>query len=183
MRIVAGKWRGRALRAPKGMAVRPTSDRVREAIFDILGESVDGAAVLDLFAGSGALGLEALSRGSSSAVFVESDPAAFGVLGTNIASLGAAEAECLHMDFRQALRRLRARSTRFGIVFLDPPYGKGLAAYSAADLVRAGILQPGCTVVVEEAFRAPDAAFPAGWELSVDRRYGDTRVTMFRVPS
>lgn len=183
MRIVAGKWRGRTLRAPKGLAVRPTSDRVREAIFDMLGGRVEGAAVLDLFAGSGALGLESLSRGSSSAVFVESDPAAFGVLQKNIDSLGAAEAEGHLMDYRQAIRRLRARSTRFGIVFLDPPYGKGLAAESAAGLVRAGLLQPGCTVVVEEAFRSPEASFPADWELTVDRRYGDTRVMMFKVPS
>lgn len=183
MRIVAGKWRGRTLRAPKGLAVRPTSDRVREAIFAMLGEGVAGTAVLDLFAGSGALGLESLSRGASRAVFVESDPAAFGVLQKNIESLGAGGAEVHLMDYRQALRRLRARSIRFGIVFLDPPYGKGLAADSAAGLFRAGLLQPGCTVVVEEAFRAPEAAFPAGWELSVDRRYGDTRVMMFRVSS
>jgi len=180
LRIVAGKWRGRTLRAPKGLAVRPTSDRVREAIFDILGGRVDGASVLDLFAGSGALGLEALSRGASQAVFVESDPTAFGVLRKNIESLGAGEAESHLLDYRQALRRLRARSMRFGLVFLDPPYGKGLSADSAAGLSRAGLLQPGGTVVVEEAFRAPEAAFPEGWDLFVDRRYGDTRVMLFK---
>ena len=183
MRIVAGKWRGRSLRAPRGLAVRPTSDRVREAIFDILGERVDGTAVLDLFAGSGAMGLEALSRGASQAVFVESDPTAYGFLQKNIESLGAGEAEGHLLDYRQALRHLRARSIRFGLVFLDPPYGKGLAADSAAGLSRAGLLQPECTVVVEEAFRAPEAAFPERWKLSVDRRYGDTRVRMFRVSS
>jgi 16S rRNA (guanine966-N2)-methyltransferase len=156
---------------------------VREAIFDILGDRVAGAAVLDLFAGSGALGLEALSRGASRAVLVESDPVAFGVLRKNIESLGAGEAEGCLLDYRQALRRLRARSMRFGIAFLDPPYGKGLAADSAARLSRAGLLQPGGTVVVEEAFRAPEAAFPEGWAPSVDRRYGDTRVMLFRVSS
>ncbi|HSL91736.1 MAG TPA: 16S rRNA (guanine(966)-N(2))-methyltransferase RsmD [Candidatus Limnocylindrales bacterium] len=181
MRIVAGKWRGRPLRAPKGLAVRPTSDRVREAIFDILGGGVEGASVLDLFAGSGALGLEAISRGASRGVFVESDPAAFGFLRKNIESLGAGEAEAILLDYRQALRRLGARSMRFDLVFLDPPYGKGLAADAAARLSRAEIVAPGGTVAVEEAVRTPEAAFPEAWELSADRRYGDTRVMLFRV--
>lgn len=181
MRIVAGKWRGRPLRAPKGLAVRPTADRVREAIFDILGEGVAGASVLDLFAGSGALGLEALSRGASRGVFVESVPAAFGILQKNIASLAAGEAEAFLLDYRQAFRRLRARAIRFDLVFLDPPYGKGLAADAAEGLSRAELVEPGGTVVVEEAARSPDALFPEGWSISADRRYGDTRVTLFRI--
>ena len=163
--------------------MRPTSDRVREAIFDILGEGVAGASVLDLFAGSGALGREALSRGASRGVFVESEPAAFGCLRKNIDALGAGEAEALLLDYRQALRRLRARSVRFDLVFLDPPYGKGIAGASAAGLSRAGLVQEGGTVVVEEAVRAPDAAFPGEWTLADDRRYGDTRVMLFRAAS
>lgn len=181
MRIVAGKWRGRPLRAPKGLAVRPTADRVREAIFDILGEGVAGASVLDLFAGSGALGLEALSRGASRGVFVESVPAAFGILQKNIASLAAGEAEAFLLDYRQAFRRLRSRAIRFDLVFLDPPYGKGLAADAAAGLSRAELVEPGGTVVVEEAVRSPEALFPERWSISADRRYGDTRVTLFRI--
>jgi len=183
LRVVAGKWRGRPLRTPKGFAVRPTSDRVREAIFDILGERVEGAAVLDLFAGSGALGLEALSRGAAAAVLVESDPNAFAALRRNVESVEAREAEALLLDYREALRALRARKVRFDLVFLDPPYGKGMAADAAAGLCRAGLARPGAAVVVEEAFRAPEASFPAGWGLSVDRRYGDTRVIVFDVPS
>lgn len=163
--------------------MRPTSDRVREAIFDLLGAGVAGASVLDLFAGSGALGLEALSRGASRGVFVESEPAAFGCLRKNIDSLGAEEAEVFLLDYRRAVRRLRARSMRFDLVFLDPPYGKGLAGAAAAGLSRAGLVGPGGTVVVEEAFRAPESAFPAEWALSADRRYGDTRVMLFRVIS
>lgn len=179
MRVIAGRWRGRPLRAPKGFTVRPTSDRVREAIFDILGERVSGAAALDLFAGSGALGLEALSRGAASAVFVEADQGAFDILCRNIDTLGAAGAEPLRMDYRQALRRLRARGSRFGLVFLDPPYGKGLAAESAAALGRSGLLDAGAAVVVEDAVRSPDSPFPEGWETVADRRYGDTRVMIF----
>ncbi len=181
MRIIAGKWRGRSLRAPKGYTVRPTSDRVRESIFNLLGERVAGTVALDLFAGSGALGLEALSRGADSAVFVESDPEAYEILRRNMESLGALRGEALALDYRQALRRLRARGMRFGLVFLDPPYGRGMAALSAAALEKAGLLAPGATVVVEEATRTRDAVFPEGWEPVADRRYGDTRIMVFDV--
>lgn len=147
----------------------------------MLRDEISGTAALDLFAGSGALGLEALSRGSASAVFVESDPAAFAVLKRNLESLGAGNAVTLLMDYRKALRRLRARSMRFGLAFLDPPYGKGLAADAAERLSKAEMMEKGGIAVVEEAFRAPDAAFPREWTLGADRRYGDTRVMIFRV--
>ncbi len=183
MRIVAGKWRGRTLRAPKGQAVRPTQDRVREAVFDILGGRVEGTAVLDLFAGTGAMALEALSRGASSAVLVEADPRVFEVLKRNVESLGAGEAEALLADYRQALRALRAQGKRFDLVFLDPPYGKGLGSAAAGALVRAGLVAPGAVVVAEEAVRFPDEPFPRGWEAATDRRYGDTRIRVFGVPA
>jgi 16S rRNA (guanine(966)-N(2))-methyltransferase RsmD len=154
---------------------------VREAVFDILGERVSGTSVLDLFAGSGALGLEALSRGASRAVFVEMDPAAYAVLRRNVETLAAGESETWQLDYRQALRRLRARSMRFDLVFLDPPYRRGIASEAAAALCRAGMVRAGGAVVVEEAFRAPEASFPEGWALSVDRRYGETRVMLFEV--
>jgi len=161
--------------------VRPTADRVREALFSILGDRTEGARVLDLFAGTGALGLEALSRGALSAVLVESDPRAFEVMRRNVLDLGASGAETLLMDSRAALRTLRRRGSRFGLVFLDPPYGKGIAGSAAADLDGAGILEPGGTVVVEESARAEESLFPAGWERAGDRRYGDTRVMIFSV--
>ena len=181
MRIVAGKWRGRTLRAPKGHAVRPTQDRVREAVFDILAGRVEGTAVLDLFAGTGAMALEALSRGASSAVLVESEPRVFEVLRRNVASLGAGEAEALLSDYRQAVRLLRARRKRFDLVFLDPPYGKGLGSAAAGALVRAGLIGPGALVVAEEAVRVPDDPYPPGWAVAADRRYGDTRIRVFDV--
>lgn len=183
MRIVAGRWRGRTLRAPRGASVRPTLDRVREAVFDILGDRVAGRRVLDLFAGTGAMALEALSRGASSAVLVEADPRVFEVLRNNVESLGADSAEALLMDYRAAARLLRARKEQFDLVFLDPPYGKGLASASAAALARAGLVGPGAAVVAEEAFRAPDGPFPEGWETAADRRYGDTRIRVFDVPA
>jgi 16S rRNA (guanine966-N2)-methyltransferase len=181
MRIVAGKWRGRTLRAPRGMAVRPTTDRVRESIFDILGDRVPGRSVLDLFAGTGALAIEALSRGAASAVLVEPDIDAAAAIRGNLDAVGAEGAELLRMDFRRAIRRLSGSGRAFDLVFLDPPYGKGIAAQASLALSGAGMLSPGALVVVEEAARAAEAGFPGEWEISVDRRYGDTRVTVFDV--
>jgi 16S rRNA (guanine966-N2)-methyltransferase len=183
LRVVAGKWRGRTLRAPRGLAVRPTTDRVREAVFAVLGERVDGAKVLDLFAGTGAMAIEALSRGASGAVLVESFPPAVEALKANLASLGATSAVCLSMDYRKALRRLAARGETFSLVFVDPPYGRGLLERAAEDLERAGVLSPGAIVVGESAARDPEAKVPAGWVPTSGKRYGDTRVTFHEVLS
>jgi len=154
---------------------------VREAVFDILGGGVEGRAVLDLFSGTGAMALEALSRGASSAVLVEADPRVFEVLRRNVESLGAEGAEALLLDYRRAVRVLRKQRKRFDLVFLDPPYGKGLGTAAAGALVRAGLLAPGAVVVAEEAVRFPDDPFPEGWEVAADRRYGDTRIRVFDV--
>jgi len=182
VRIVAGRWRGRPLCVPRGRAVRPTADRVREAVFDLLGDAVEGASVLDLFAGTGALGLEALSRGAACAVLVESGRGALAALRRNVEALGAS-AWILPMDYRSAVRRLRAAARRFDLVFLDPPYGRGLAAAAGGEVAAAGLLAPGAVVVVEDAARAPAGDFPPGWRAVAARRYGDTLVTMFETPA
>ncbi|MBP2675378.1 MAG: putative methyltransferase [Deltaproteobacteria bacterium] len=165
------------------MAVRPTTDRVREAVFSVLGERVAGTKVLDLFAGTGAMAIEALSRGASGAVLVESFPPAIEALKANLASVEASSAVCLPMDFRKALRRLAARGETFSLVFLDPPYGKGLLERAAGELDRAGILAPGAVVVAESASREPAEAVPGGWAPFSEKRYGDTRVSFYEVPS
>ena len=174
MRIVAGKWGGRTLRAPRGMAVRPTTDRVREALFSILGDRVEGRAVLDLFAGTGALSIEAMSRGASSAFLAEPDPDAFAAMTSNLATVGAAGADTFKGDFRKAIKRLALHRRTFGLVFLDPPYGKGLAAAAAKALSGANLLPGGALVVVEEASRLGErlgrSAFP-----KVDRDDPDQR--------
>lgn len=161
--------------------MRPTSDRVRESIFNILGPRVAGADVLDLFAGTGALGLEALSRGAASAVLVEADPLAFAVIRQNVESLGAEGSELLPMDYRRALRRLAALGRRFELVFVDPPYGTGMAARAAAETAASGVAAAGATVVVEDAARSRVLDAPEGWRLAAERVYGDTRVTMFEI--
>jgi len=185
MRIIGGQSRGLHL-APLGAGdevarLRPTSDRVREAIFNLLinggyGDPVQGARVLDLFAGTGALGLEALSRGAASAVFVEDGAVALGLLRRNVALMRAADrTEVIRRD---ATRLGAVRGAGFDLTFLDPPYGKGLgeAALTAA---RAGHwLHPDGLVVWEEG-AAPPA--PRGFDALDQRRYGDTWVTILRV--
>lgn len=182
MRVVGGKWGGRTIRAPRGLSVRPTTDRVREAVFAILGDDVMGSVVLDLFAGTGAMAIESLSRGAVEAVLVESSPAALTALKGNLAALAAEGAVCLPLDFREAVRRLKAMGRAFTLVFLDPPYGKGLVGRSAGLLSRAGILAPGAVVVAERAARDPEEMLPADWTERADRRYGDTRITLYDIP-
>ena len=182
MRVVAGKWGGRTVRAPRGTSVRPTTDRVREAVFAILGDDVEGSVVLDLFAGTGAMAIEALSRGAAGAVLVESSPAALAALRANLASLEAVNAVCLPLDYRVAVRRLSAKGRAFDLVFLDPPYGKGLVGLSAGLLSHAGVLAPGAVVVAERAFRDPVETVPAEWRQRAERRYGDTRITLYDIP-
>ena len=173
MRVVAGVHGGRRLEAPPGEETRPTSDRVREALFSILGARVEGARVLDLFAGSGALGIEALSRGAAEATFVDRSPAAIRVVRGNLATLGI-EAEVVRADARAAIRTARAAARQYDLLFLDPPYRlAGRLAPVLAEAVE-GLLAPGGSVVTESDRRAP---LPLETVPLIDeRRYGDTLI-------
>lgn len=174
MRIVAGRYGGRRITAPRGDLTRPTSDRVREALFSALGP-LDGARVLDLFAGSGALGLEALSRGAAHALFVEQDRRALAVVRGNLAALGIGEdaAEVRGGDARAALRTARARDDHYDLVFLDPPYRLAPALGSELTEGLTGLLAPGARVVAEMDRRTP---LELGLPCVLDRRYGDTQI-------
>ena len=181
MRIIGGSHRGRTLRAPHGRATRPTSDRVREALFAILGD-VDGLDVLDLFAGSAALGLEALSRGAATATFVEEARPALAALEANVAALAAGDAATIvRGDARKALGRIAASGRRFGLVFLDPPYAAAERASVLAALSGHGLLVPGAWVVVEHASRDGADPAPPPLEHRFDRAYGDTTLTFYRL--
>ena len=180
MRIVAGRHRGRRLLAPPGDTVRPTSDRAREALFNILshgqlaaeGIPFAGVAVLDAFAGTGALGLEALSRGAAEAAFIEQDRDALATLRRNIAALGEdAHSRIVPGD---ATRPPRAPSA-YALAFLDPPYRSGLAAAALTALDAAGWLSPDALAVVELAARE-HLAPPAGFSLLDERVYGAARL-------
>ncbi|HVL95405.1 MAG TPA: 16S rRNA (guanine(966)-N(2))-methyltransferase RsmD [Solirubrobacteraceae bacterium] len=174
MRVIAGDHRGRRLTAPRGEATRPTSDRVREALFSILGPRVAGARVLDLFAGSGALGIEALSRGAAEATFVDSDAAAVRAIRTNLT--GIAGGTVHRQDARAFVRSAREHGRQYDLVFLDPPYRQGETLGRALSEPIAALLAPGGTVVTESDRRAP-LDLP-DLPLLDERRYGDTLIRL-----
>jgi 16S rRNA (guanine966-N2)-methyltransferase len=182
MRIVGGRLGGRTLASPRSQAIRPTADRLRESLFNILihayDDPVTGARVLDLFAGTGALGLEAVSRGAAFALFVDDAAEARALLRENIAALGLGGVTRI---FRRDATRLGPAHPvePFSLVFLDPPYGMGLAEKALVSARDGGWLAPGALIVVEEA---TDAAFmaPAGFEEVERRRYDDTEVVFLR---
>ncbi len=180
MRIIGGTDRGRRLRAPRGLGTRPTADRMRVTLFDVLGPSLAGARVLDLFAGTGAVGIEALSRGAARAVFVERDRAPLRALRANLAALGLgrARARVVAGDVLAMLPVLAASEEPFDLVFLDPPYAAaGAAERTLAGLLAHGLLAPGGRVVVQHPARGA-LAVPAGLApFREPRRFGDTALT------
>jgi 16S rRNA (guanine966-N2)-methyltransferase len=174
VRVVAGRFGGRRLAAPPGRGTRPTSDRVREALFSTLGP-IGGARVLDLFAGSGALGIEALSRGAASALLVERDPRAVAVIRANLDALGLAEPEAVVFagPARSALRNASARADTYDLVFLDPPYRSAPELGRELSGALGPLLEGGGRVVAESDRRAPlELTLP----LVHERRYGDTLI-------
>ncbi len=181
MRIVAGMHRGRTLVAPKGHSTRPTVDKTRQAIFNVLehaawSEGLEGCRAIDLFAGAGGLGLEALSRGAAFALFVETDLEARDALTRNIDALGAAaRARILPLDAARLGQRPTSQGEPFDLAFLDPPYGQGLGERALAALAAGGWLAPGALVVME---RGADEAPPhaPGYEVLDARDWGAARV-------
>lgn len=183
MRISGGEWCGRKLKVPTGDAVRPTQDRVREALFSMLMNVVPDSSFLDLYAGSGAVGLEALSRGARTVTWVEQEPRHVALLKANVAALAASgEAVCC-----EAGRWVRGpgRGRRFDVAFADPPYevarGQGFAALMG-DLAGGGVVGPGGFFVAEMP-EACDAEEVAGWALLRDRTYGHTRLALYKLES
>jgi len=184
MRIVAGRHRGRALAAPPGRNVRPTADRTRQALFNLLehgraaadGSAVAGAIVLDAFAGSGALALEALSRGAATATALERDPAVAGTIRENAARLDETARLKVVVADASAPPRAPAPAT---LVFLDPPYGEGLAPRALAALDHAGWIAPGAVVAIETGTKEALEA-PSGFETLDRRAYGRAAITLLR---
>jgi 16S rRNA (guanine966-N2)-methyltransferase len=183
MRIVAGRWRGRALQAPPGAGTRPTADRVRQGLFDALWHApwagravVESAVVLDAFAGTGALGLEALSRGAARAVFMEQDRAALAVLRANIAAL---KAEGLARVVAGDVRRPPRADAPCSLLFLDPPYGKELGPAALEALRAAGWIAPGALACLEVGREETVPELP-GWKIVAEREQGAARMIVLR---
>lgn len=181
MRIVAGIYGGRRLVAPKGRGVRPTLERVREAVFSALGERIVGARVLDLFAGTGALGFEALSRQAASVCFVESSPKSVDAIEENVAKLGVdREAfEIMAVAVEQGLSRLAKMGRQFDVVFMDPPWESGYYDETLMQLALTGIVKPGGLVVVEHSRHHEPAHVFRKLVMERNRRYGDTCVAYY----
>jgi len=182
MRIVSGSAKGRPLKGPKGPGLRPTADRVRETLFNVLGQYLEGGAVLDLYAGTGALAFEALSRGAERAVLVDSGREALGLIRENAAALGfTAQAEVIAGDALRTVLRLGKEGRRFSLVFADPPYAKKAVADLLTGIVGAGLLEEGGTVVLEHG-KHEEVPAQEGALVQVDQRaFGETRVTLYRV--
>jgi 16S rRNA (guanine966-N2)-methyltransferase len=185
MRIVAGTLRGRALVAPKGHSTRPTSDRTRQAVFNILEHAawapdLDGARVIDLFAGSGALGLEAISRGAAFCLFVETSEAARGAIRENVDTLSLfGETRVHRRDATDLGKRPAGDGAPFGLAFLDPPYGSGLGEQSLASLAEGEWLMPGALAVLERGDAEALGETP-GYELLDERSWGAARVAFLQ---
>jgi 16S rRNA (guanine966-N2)-methyltransferase len=185
MRVIAGEAHGRRLRAPRGLVTRPATARIRASIFSRLAARMDltGARVLDLFAGSGSLGLEALSRGASRAVFVDSSREAASAIRDNLRVLGLEErAEMIVGAVERAISMLAARGEHFDLVFVDAPYRNDSSAAVVGALAAHGVLGADAYVVVRQAGRAPEIS-PAGLEAINCATLGDHRIALYRAPA
>ena len=180
MRVISGTLKGKKLFSVKGLSLRPTSDRVRESVFDILQGTVEGSRVLDLFAGTGAMGIEALSRGALTTVFIENHPDSLDALRRNLAACRLEGiSEILAKGVEGGLRFLEGRRGSFEFIFLDPPYGKGLARKTMGKLAESSLLNPETIIVAEHSpAEEVEEVFPL--ERVDFRKYGSTRISFFR---
>jgi 16S rRNA (guanine(966)-N(2))-methyltransferase RsmD len=178
MRIISGTSRGRKLATPKGRSLRPTSDRVKESIFNILREETEGGIVLDLFAGTGNLGIEALSRGATKVTFVEKARHALGLIQRNLAQFGLEErSEVLPIDATRAIGILKQRGKTFDLIFMDPPYEKGLIEKTLVKLSSHQIYHRGSILVIEHHRRELLPSVAHGWNLIRQRQIGETVIS------
>ena len=181
MRIVGGSARGRTLRSVPGLATRPTSDRVRQSLFDLLGQRCDGLRILDLYAGTGALSFEAISRGAVHATLVESTRPAQAVIDRNAIELGfSPQITLVRAEVDRALGALSSRGAAFELVFADPPYALEASQKLADALAAQGLVAPGGRAVLERGKREAEPIAPQGFELLDDRAYGETMVAVLR---
>jgi len=182
MRIISGTSKGRRLVTQRGQALRPTSDRVKESIFNILGGEVEGKSVLDLFAGTGNLGIEALSRGAKRALFVEKGRQALQLIQKNLLQCGMeGRAEILPKDVNRAIGMLNRKGEAFDLILMDPPYEKGLIRKTLMKLNSQKIYHKDSILVIEHGRREPIPDIVEGWSLTRQRKIGDTLIS-FLIP-
>lgn len=181
MRVISGQARGRPLKAVPGNATRPTTDKVKEALFSIIGPYFDGERVLDLFAGTGGLGIEALSRGAGTAVFVDANPRSIEVVRRNLEATGfARQAEVYRNDARKAIRALERRGEPFHLLFLDPPYAMDNCDEMLSEMAEKGLVADGATAVVEHAAEVDYPDGFGGFARVRHATYGETALSVYR---
>lgn len=183
MRVISGTARGRKLTSFQGDNIRPTADRVKESLFSIINSNfgpLDEIAVLDLFSGTGNLGIEALSRGAANAVFVDENPRSINILRKNIDLCGFADrADVLQASAEYGIKLLSKKGKKFNLVFLDPPYNKGFVDKTLQEIARAGILEEATIVIAEHSLREIPAEKYDGLSLTDRRKYGDTEISFY----
>ncbi len=180
MRIIAGSVKGRSLKTLRGKGTRPTSDRVKESLFAILGDRVSGADALDLYAGSGSLGIEALSRGAKSATFIDNYLPCIKTIKENLCTLGlVSKGKVYKQDGIAALQLLAKRKAQFNLIFIDPPYGSKLAEKTLHTLPLYNLIEDGATVVVEHSRRVSIVRQTGGFKLKMQRSYGGTMLSFY----
>ncbi len=180
MRIIGGDLKGRKLRPIRGMTIRPTSDRLRESLFNILGDRVQNAVVLDLFAGTGALGIEALSRGARLAVFIDRYKGALSAVAENLRQCGIQDrARVVRWDMVRGLSCIRDHQPPFTLVFMDPPYERNLVAPALNHLAESRALASKSLIIVEHSAHEPAPEPPGEWRFADQRRYGKTLVSFY----
>ncbi|MFC1552710.1 16S rRNA (guanine(966)-N(2))-methyltransferase RsmD [Candidatus Latescibacterota bacterium] len=179
MRIIAGKLHGRKIKAPKGLATRPVSARIREALFNVLGD-ITGTCVLDLFAGSGAVGIEALSRGAESLVAVEKGSQQCRVIHDNLSVMGV-EARVIRSEVKTAIGKLSAAGEKFDFIFADPPYDSGLAARAVEEVFEKGIISETGVMAITVRKKEELASDSDTYTMIFDRSYGDTRLAIYKM--
>ena len=183
MRVISGTARGRRLVSFSGDKIRPTADKVKGSIFNIIASNfghLEDIKVLDLFSGTGNLGIEALSRGAAKAVFVDENPVSIKILKENINACGFSErSEIIQATVESGINLLSKRGTRFDMIFLDPPYEKGLIEKTLKEIVSKGILEDGAVVIVEHSLREKPLMEYDGLTLTDRRKYGDTEISFY----
>lgn len=180
MRVTAGKYRGRKLFVPRGHLIRPTSDMVRESIFNILGAKVSNSRVLDLFAGTGALGLEALSRGAREAVFADKRNTSLAAVNRNIQALSlTGQCRVLKIDLKRGLGRLKNEAEPFELIFMDPPYTANVVGKILDQLAESRLAAPQAQAVAEHDSKLDLTGSLEHWILTQQRRYGQTTISFF----
>ncbi len=183
MRVISGTARGRRLASFKGERIRPTADRVKEALFNIITSNfgdLDGKLVLDLFSGTGNLGIEALSRGAEKAVFVDENPKSVSILKKNIDICGFADrSEIVISPVEHGIKLLSRKGKRFDLVFMDPPYEKGLIEKTLNEIISDGILDDNALVIAEHSLRERPSEEYDGLTLTDRRKYGDTEISFY----